>query len=149
MAQKQVHWEDVQEAMELPAWTKQPANVQLFLYSAITRNAHRIHYDKEYAATEGYPEVVIHGPLQGALLASYVTNWIGDKGFLKKLSYQNRTYAVVGDSLTFKGRVKRKWVEDRQHLVELELWEENQRGEVCMPGAAVVALPSRGAARAR
>jgi 3-methylfumaryl-CoA hydratase len=43
--------------------------VLLFRFSALTYNGHRIHYDRDYAtATEGYPDLVIHGPLL-ALLA--------------------------------------------------------------------------------
>ena len=36
----------------------------LFRFSALTYNAHRIHYDRDYAAEEGYPDLVVHGPLQ-------------------------------------------------------------------------------------
>jgi 3-methylfumaryl-CoA hydratase len=36
----------------------------LFRFSALTYNAHRIHYDRAYAAEEGYPDLVVHGPLQ-------------------------------------------------------------------------------------
>ena len=43
--------------------------VRLFRFSALTGNAHRIHYDLPYAtAVEGYPALVIHGPLQAAFL---------------------------------------------------------------------------------
>ena len=42
----------------------------LFRYSAITYNAHRIHYDRDYARdVEGYPGLLVHGPLQATLLA--------------------------------------------------------------------------------
>jgi 3-methylfumaryl-CoA hydratase len=42
----------------------------LFRFSALTYNAHRIHYDREYATqTEGYPGLVVQGPLQAILLA--------------------------------------------------------------------------------
>lgn len=41
----------------------------LFRYSALTFNAHRIHYDKDYAQrVEHYPGLVVHGPLQATLL---------------------------------------------------------------------------------
>ncbi len=40
----------------------------LFRFSALTYNAHRIHYDQAYAATEGYPDLVVHGPLQALLM---------------------------------------------------------------------------------
>lgn len=42
----------------------------LFRFSALTYNAHRIHYDREYARqVEGYPGLVVHGPLQAVLMA--------------------------------------------------------------------------------
>jgi 3-methylfumaryl-CoA hydratase len=42
----------------------------LFRFSAATANAHRIHYDHPYATTvEGYPDLVVHGPLTAILLA--------------------------------------------------------------------------------
>lgn len=43
-------------------------NVLLFRFSALTYNGHRIHYDLAYAAEEGYPGLVVHGPLQALLL---------------------------------------------------------------------------------
>lgn len=42
--------------------------VLLFRFSALTYNAHRIHYDLAYAAREGYPGLVVHGPLQALLM---------------------------------------------------------------------------------
>lgn len=47
----------------------QPDTRLLFRFSALTFNAHRIHYDRDYAtATEGYPGLVVHGPLTATLL---------------------------------------------------------------------------------
>jgi 3-methylfumaryl-CoA hydratase len=46
-----------------------PDDVLLFRYSALTFNGHRIHYDRRYAtAEEGYPGLVVHGPLIATLL---------------------------------------------------------------------------------
>ena len=42
--------------------------VTLFRYSALTFNAHLIHYDEAYAREEGYPGLVVHGPLMATLL---------------------------------------------------------------------------------
>ncbi|WP_299591957.1 MaoC family dehydratase N-terminal domain-containing protein [uncultured Tateyamaria sp.] len=56
----------------MPAETTERADMSatlLFRYSAVTFNAHRIHYDLDYArSVEKYPGLVIHGPLQAALL---------------------------------------------------------------------------------
>lgn len=53
------------------AWSEQAAvdTVLLFRFSALTFNAHRIHYDLSYATeVENYPGLVVHGPLQALLL---------------------------------------------------------------------------------
>lgn len=50
-----------------------PTRELLFRYSAVTFNSHRIHYDREYAVnTEGYPDLVVQGPLLVTLLAGLV-----------------------------------------------------------------------------
>lgn len=53
------------------AWQREltPDDVLLFRYSALTFNGHRIHYDRRYVTeTEGYPGLVVHGPLIATLL---------------------------------------------------------------------------------
>ena len=62
------------EAADAAAWpwtrTVPVDPVLLFRFSALTYNAHRIHYDRDYAVgVEGYPGLVVHGPLQALLLA--------------------------------------------------------------------------------
>jgi 3-methylfumaryl-CoA hydratase len=57
------------------SWTRDvtPDSRMLFRFSALTFNAHRIHYDREYAMRdEGYPGLVVHGPLNAMLLANLV-----------------------------------------------------------------------------
>ena len=50
-----------------------PDDVLLFRYSALTFNGHRIHYDRAYVTrTEGYPGLVVHGPLVATLLVDLV-----------------------------------------------------------------------------
>jgi len=47
----------------------QPSEALLFRYSALTFNSHRIHYDRRYVTeTEGYPGLIVHGPLIATLL---------------------------------------------------------------------------------
>lgn len=46
--------------------------VLLFRFSALTYNAHRIHYDVDYARDEGYPNLVVHGPLQALLMGEAI-----------------------------------------------------------------------------
>ncbi len=49
-----------------------PNTVDLFRFSSVTFNSHRIHYDQTYAReTEGYPELIVHGPFSATRLADF------------------------------------------------------------------------------
>jgi 3-methylfumaryl-CoA hydratase len=50
----------------------EPDPVMLFRYSALTFNSHRIHYDRDYSRDEGYPSLVIQGPLLATLLLDHL-----------------------------------------------------------------------------
>lgn len=52
--------------------------VTLFRFSALTFNGHRIHYDRRYARSEGYPELVVHGPLLALSLLQAGLRWAGE-----------------------------------------------------------------------
>jgi 3-methylfumaryl-CoA hydratase len=64
-------------APEHASWTRvvKPDEVLLFRYSALTFNGHRIHYDRHFTTTaQGYPGLVVHGPLIATMLADLVRN---------------------------------------------------------------------------
>jgi 3-methylfumaryl-CoA hydratase len=57
-------------------WT--PSSVELFRFSAVMFNAHRIHYDLPYATdVEGYPALVVHGPLTAVRLCGFAARLLG------------------------------------------------------------------------
>jgi hydroxyacyl-ACP dehydratase HTD2-like protein with hotdog domain len=136
-------FEDLEVGAELPALTKRPTTVQLFRYSAVTWNAHRIHYDQEYAASEGYPGVLVHSHLHGAFLTQLCTDWMGLQGKLRDLELSVQRFAVPGETLTCRGRIVDLEREDGRGLVTVKLEEVNEEGEVCAPGRAVIELPLR------
>ncbi|OYW15632.1 MAG: hypothetical protein B7Y82_10740 [Sphingomonadales bacterium 32-65-25] len=71
--------------------------VQLFLFSAATANAHRIHYDLAYAqGEEGYPGLVVHGPLVAAQLLGL---WERRHGPAKRFSFRAQAPLFAGQSI--------------------------------------------------
>ena len=144
MPEAQVYYEDVEAGDEIPALTVTVDETQMFFFSAATYNGHRIHYDKQWARdVEGYDDVLVQGPLQSALLARALTDWIGGRGRLVEYSVQNRAVAMAGEELNFGGSVTAKRLADNVGLVDLEI--AGRRGDtVLMPGTATVALPLRG-----
>jgi acyl dehydratase len=68
---------------------------------------------------------------------------MGDDGFLRELSVRLRAPVIFGDITYTKGKVVGRRQEGAAGLVELEVWAENQRGEVTATGRALVELPRR------
>jgi hydroxyacyl-ACP dehydratase HTD2-like protein with hotdog domain len=144
VAREQIFYEDVHPGDALPTLTVTVDERQLFFFSAATYNGHRIHYDKDWARTvEGYDDVIVQGPLQAALLARAVTDWIGGRGRLVEYAVQNRAIAFTGEELSFGGSVTAKRLADNVGLVDLDITGRRD-DTVLMPGTATVALPRRG-----
>jgi 3-methylfumaryl-CoA hydratase len=68
-------------ARDRAAWEVKwvPDDVLLFRYSALTFNGHRIHYDRRYVTeVEGYPGLIVHGPLIATLLLDLLRHRMPD-----------------------------------------------------------------------
>jgi 3-methylfumaryl-CoA hydratase len=73
-----------------PAWEKRwvPDDVLLFRYSALTFNGHRIHYDRRYVTeVEGYPGLIVHGPLIATLLVDLL-RWQRPDAEVKRFEFR-------------------------------------------------------------
>jgi acyl dehydratase len=103
----------------------------------------RVHWEEDFALEVGAPGAYDYGPERNSWLTHHLTNWMGDDGFLRKSSCKVRRHNPEGDMLFIKGRVKRKFVEDGRHLVEIEQEARNQDDELSVVGSGVVELPSR------
>ena len=103
----------------------------------------RLHWETEWANKLGIPIPYDYGGLREAFLTTIVTNWMGDHGWLWKMSCQHRKFVYLGDTNWIKGRVTDKKQVDGRNEVHLELSVENQWGTVTSPGHAVILLPTR------
>jgi acyl dehydratase len=101
------------------------------------------HHRETTARNVGVPGAYDYGPQRHAWMITLVANWMGDNAFLKRIRTEWRRFNVAGDTTWCKGKVARKYVKDGYALVDLEIWGENQRGEITTPGQATVILPSR------
>jgi hydroxyacyl-ACP dehydratase HTD2-like protein with hotdog domain len=141
----QVYYEDVSVGDQITPARLGVSRAQMFLFGAATNNAHRIHYDYKWATErEGYPDILVHGPLQAALMARALTDWGGPRSRLARIDLQNRAFAVPDEELVFTGVVTGKRIEDGEAVVDVAFREERDNGELLMPGSATVALPRRG-----
>ncbi|HMO29380.1 MaoC family dehydratase N-terminal domain-containing protein [Enterovirga sp.] len=94
----------------------------LFRYSALTFNGHRIHYDRRYVTEiEGYPGLIVHGPMQAALLCNYAGELRGTPP--ARFSFRGLSPLFDDDAFAL-------------HAIEtadgLKLWTAKQTGPLCM-----------------
>lgn len=132
-------YEKIKVGDALPSRDHTASIVQLFMYNAAIWNPHRIHFDHAYATQEeGYPGIVLDGPLQGDWIGQVVTDWIGDDATLVSFGYANRRAAFLGETMTAGGQVEEK--DDSKREVKVSLFLKNAQGEVTIPGHAVVSF---------
>ncbi|MCG8412894.1 MAG: MaoC family dehydratase N-terminal domain-containing protein [Pseudomonadales bacterium] len=106
-----------------------PDILLLFRYSSLTFNAHRIHYDRDYATdTEGYPGLIVHGPLMATLLVGALQEQHPDK---KLESFEFRAMKPVFDLAPFK--VCGRNPDDEGNA---KLWIADSDNELCMQATA-------------
>lgn len=81
-----------------------PTTVELFRYSSVTFNAHRIHYDLPYAMEdEGYPGLVVHGPLTATRLCDFAGRLAGRA--LARFTFRGEAPTFAGQPVRLVGRV--------------------------------------------
>lgn len=122
----------------------QPGEVDLFMFSAATWLTHRIHFDRDYARTEGHPDLVVHGPLQGAYLAGLLAD-VADRcgGQLARLSYRHHRSAYCAERLTVQAALTSVTEEPGGFEAELAVSIRNSDGVLITSGQGVVRLPGR------
>lgn len=106
----------------------QPDDVLLFRYSALTFNGHRIHYDRRYAEAEGYPGLVVHGPLIATLLLDLLRRHMPEANVSR---FEFRAVSPLFDTSHFKvcGR-------QENDGKTISLWAEDAKGGLAMTAKA-------------
>jgi 3-methylfumaryl-CoA hydratase len=107
-------------------WTVETSPTLLFRYSAMTFNGHRIHYDRPYVtAEEGYPGLVVHGPIQATLLLNLAAALGGVAP--ARFRYRGLSPAIAGAPLR---------VAARRDGDGIRAWTEAEGGRTCMQAEA-------------
>ena len=114
------------------AWRREvtPDDVLLFRYSALTFNGHRIHYDRRYVTeVEGYPGLVVHGPLLATLLTDLVRRHVPPGAHIARFEFRAVRPTFDGHPLFVNGAPS---ADGRR----VELWTHDHEGWLTMRGFA-------------
>ena len=115
------------------AWQREivPDDVLLFRYSALTFNGHRIHYDRKYVTeVEGYPGLIVHGPLIATLLMDLVRRHAPQADIA---SFRFKAVRPTFDLNPF--RVNGSLANDGQAI---KLWAQDHEGWLTMDAVATI-----------
>jgi hydroxyacyl-ACP dehydratase HTD2-like protein with hotdog domain len=118
----------------LPPLRHTATPLQLFRYSAVTWNPHRIHFDEPYARKEGHDGIALHSHLRAALALRCVIEGLGPGWRVAKVAYRLRRPVYAPADLTYSARVAAAEGDG----LTLELIEENPSGEVGFEGTVWV-----------
>lgn len=110
------------------AWSKliHPDDVLLFRYSALTFNGHRIHYDRKYVTeVEGYPGLIVHGPLIATLLMDLLRCEMPQARVLRfefkavRATFDIHSFSVHGEPSADEKTV-RLWAQDHEGWITMD-----------------------------
>jgi acyl dehydratase len=139
----QLYYEDVETGAAIPPLIKVPTTIALAKYCGGAYDFSPIHFDKPYAQTRGQKTVIVQGFFKAACLGQMLTDWIGPKGWVKKFTAKYQRVNLPDEPMTCRGKVTRKHVDGDSYLVDVEMWVENDQGEVSTAGTATILLPYR------
>jgi acyl dehydratase len=103
----------------------------------------RVHWEDDLAALVGTPAAYDYGPERCSWMSHHLTNWMGDRGFLRRLEVKIRRHNPVGDTLYINAEVKRTFEEKGASYAEINQRATNQDGELSVLANGIVRLPSR------
>jgi hypothetical protein len=149
---EQICWDDITEGSEVKPLAKIATTQMLIRWAGASGDFNPLHFDYTFAEAAGVGKPIVHGALKRQWLIQMLTDWMGEYGFLKKFSCQYRAMDYPramktpkdpqdGETWWCKGKITRKYIENDEHYVDVDIRLENGKGEVTTSGKATVILP--------
>lgn len=142
MSDIMLNLKEITEGMDLPEVKNNPiTRVQLVDYASASGDYNLLHYDESFAKKTGLKGCIAHGMLQMGMVGSYILNW-AKGGMLRNFKIRYSNPANENDVLTFKGKIVKKYNENDEILIEINIMSENQDNKITTQGSAVIAFRS-------
>ncbi len=134
---RQLYFEAVKVGDELPPLVKPPVDrLQIARYVGAASDWNPLYIDEPHARASGFPSAFAPGTIGMGFLAELAADWTRGAR-LKRLQSRLVKFIWPGDVLTARGRVvERRFEAGYTYTMDLELWAENQRGELVTRGLA-------------
>lgn len=134
MPPRKIYFENVRVGDELPAMAKSPVDrVQLARFAGATNDYNPLYVDEVHAKSLGMPSVYAPSLLGMSFLGQLVADWARG-ATLKKFTIKFIKLLWPGDTLVCRGRVSDRHGDGGKYFIDLEVWAENQKGELVLKG---------------
>ena len=120
------NWDEVTEGDEVTSVTFPISLRTLMIDVAGTRDLYPIHHDREFAKSNGARDIFVNTMFYEGLFGRIATDWAGPEAFLRKLRFAMKGPNCLGDTMVSRGWVTKKYEQDGQRLVDLEIHLDNQ-----------------------
>jgi acyl dehydratase len=138
---RQLYFEAVKVGDELPPLVKPPLDrIQIARYAGASDDYNPLYVDEQSAKNAGFPSALAPGMLAMGFVGELVVDWLRGAR-LRRFSARFVKIIWPGDVITSRGRVvDRRFEEGGSYAVDIEVWAENQRGELVLKGSVTAQL---------
>ncbi len=135
-------WEELTEGAPGPASRIMGplTRTDIVRYQGASGDMNPIHHDEPFAKAAGYPAPLAIGMLQASVLANWAADWLGAEN-VRKTRVRWKEQVWPGDTLSYSGHVARKYEENGERRVDLELACTRQTGGVAVQGWMTFVVP--------
>lgn len=135
-------WDDVREGDAIGSITFPVTLRTLMIDVAGTRDLYPIHHDREFAKASGARDIFVNTMFYEGLFGRLATDWAGPEAFLRRLRFTMKSPNCLGDTITSRGDVSRKYEAEGQRLLDLEIHLDNQHGPDATVANLTLELPA-------
>ena len=134
------YWSELRVGDDLPPLSKPTIDrVQIARYASASNDFNRLHLDEPFAHALGFPGLFAPGMLAMGFVGQLLTAWLR-RGHVRRLAARFVKLVWPGDELTCRGRIAELRKENSACYADVELWAENQKGELVLRGQATCEL---------
>ena len=143
--EQSVYFDDVSVGDSIPPREFGPLTiVDTVRWAGLQENWQHLHYDRDHVRQHnGLKTFIASGAYRQALLIRMLTDWIGPRGWLKKISVRHTYSTFEGDRMRFSAKIIEKSADSSVHWVVCDLEGTNQDDRRILTGHCTLILPRR------
>ena len=140
MTKTTLDWNHIRVGDPITAMTIDVTATVVVAGAIATRDFMPVHHDREYANSQGAPQIFMNIMTDNGYCSRFLTDWAGPEAMVRKVAIRLGVPAYAGSTLAFTGQVTGKSQVDGEGIVEVELRATNDAGDH-LSGTAVIGLP--------